>query len=325
MPLHAAEHFYIVTEPIDGLPRDLPVMRVPDECAYYKEDAGKLMLGAFEPKAKPWGMAAASRGLRFDAARRHGPFRAGAGPAPSPACRCSRPPASAVLQRPGKLHPDNRYYLGEAPFGEEPLCRLRLQLHRHPVVGRRRQGAGRVDQGRPPADGWPTSTSAASTLPVQPRYLHDRTTESLGLLYAMHWPYRQVETARGARRSPFHDAYVALGACLGEVNGWERPNWLRPKASKPAYEYSYGRQNWFPAPMPRPKPRRCATVALFDQSSFAKFRVEGRDASRCSNRVSANVDVEPGPHRLHPMAQRARRHRGRPDRHAAVREPSSWW
>ena len=77
------------------------------------------------------------------------------------------------------------------------------------------------------------------------RYLHDRTVETLGLLYAMHWPYYQYQSARGARRTPLHDRLVAAGACMGETAGWERPNWFAAPGSAPRYEYSYGRQNWF--------------------------------------------------------------------------------
>jgi heterotetrameric sarcosine oxidase gamma subunit len=126
------------------------------------------------------------------------------------------------------------------------------------------------------------------------RYLHDRTTESLGLLYAMHWPYRQVETARGVRRSPFHDEWVRLGACMGEAAGWERPNWFAPEGVAPAYDYSFGRQNWFAYAQAEAEALR-DDVVVFDQTSFAKFRVEGREACAVLDRISANaVDVESG-------------------------------
>ena len=126
------------------------------------------------------------------------------------------------------------------------------------------------------------------------RYLHDRTVETLGLLYAMHWPYYQYRTARGARRSVLHDRLVAAGACMGETAGWERPNWYAAPGTTPQYEYSYGRQNWFEACRDECLAVRDA-VALFDQASFAKFIVQGRDACRILNHMStANVDVEVG-------------------------------
>jgi 4-methylaminobutanoate oxidase (formaldehyde-forming) len=126
------------------------------------------------------------------------------------------------------------------------------------------------------------------------RYLHDRTVETLGLLYAMHWPYYQYQTARGARRTALHDRLIAAGACMGETAGWERPNWFAPKGVEPRYEYSYGRQNWF---------EHCGTecravrdaVALFDQTCFAKYLVQGRDACTVLNQLStSNLDVAAG-------------------------------
>ena len=118
-------------------------------------------------------------------------------------------------------------------------------------------------------------------------YLHDRTVESLGLLYAMHWPYRQPETARGVRRSPVHDRLAARGACFGETAGWERPNWFAPDGVSPAYEYSYGRQNWFEYSADEHHAVR-TDIGLFDQTSFAKFRLEGPDAERVLNQICAN-------------------------------------
>jgi 4-methylaminobutanoate oxidase (formaldehyde-forming) len=118
------------------------------------------------------------------------------------------------------------------------------------------------------------------------RYLRNRTVESLGLLYAMHWPYRQADTARGVRKSALHDRLLAAGACFGEVAGFERPNWFAPPGVTAAYEYSYGRQNWFEYSGAEHRAVREA-VGLFDQSSFAKFVVEGRDAEAVLNRISA--------------------------------------
>jgi len=126
------------------------------------------------------------------------------------------------------------------------------------------------------------------------RYLHDRSVEALGLLYAMHWPFRQVETARGVRRSPVHDRLVGLGACHGEGGGWERPNWYAPEGVEPVYEYTYGRQNWFEHSAA--EHRACREgAAYFDQTSLAKLLVQGPDACGVLNRISsADVDVEPG-------------------------------
>jgi 4-methylaminobutanoate oxidase (formaldehyde-forming) len=129
---------------------------------------------------------------------------------------------------------------------------------------------------------------------INRKYLRARVSESLGLLYATHWPFRQYETARGVRKSTLHDRLAAAGACFGEAFGWERANWYAPAGARPRYQYSYGRQNWFEPSANEHRAVRTA-VGLFDQSSFAKFRLEGRDAAGVLNRVCANdVAVAPG-------------------------------
>jgi len=296
VPLHAAEHFYIVTEPIAGLPSGLPVLRVQDECAYYKEDAGKILMGCFEPVAKPWGMQGIPAEFCFDtlpedyehfepiltAATRRVPLLADAG-------------IQLFFNGPESFTPDDRYYVGETPEVKDLFVATGFNSVGIAASG----GAGKVvaqwilDR-RPPMD--LADVDIRRVMPYQrnKRYLHDRTVETLGLLYAMHWPYYQYQTARGARRSPLHDRLVAAGACMGETAGWERPMWFAAPGSAPRYEYSYGRQNWFEACR-----RECLAlqtgVALFDQASFPKFLVQGPDACRVLNHLStANVDVEPG-------------------------------
>ena len=126
------------------------------------------------------------------------------------------------------------------------------------------------------------------------KYLHDRTVESLGLLYAMHWPFRQPETARGVRKSALHDRLAARGACFGEVAGWERANWFAPEGVEAVYQYTYGKQNWLPHSGAEHTAVREA-VGMFDQSSFGKYLVEGPDAMAVLNRICANdVDVPVG-------------------------------
>ena len=160
-------------------------------------------------------------------------------------------------------------------------------------------GAGRVladciSTGRPLRDMWDVDLRRALPFQTNGRYLRARVSESLGLLYAMHWPFRQYESGRGVRRSPFHDRLAARGACHGEAFGWERPNWYATPGAEPRYEYSFGRQNWFDLSAEEHRAVR-EGVGLLDQTSFAKFRLQGRDAAQVLGRVSANdVDVPPG-------------------------------
>ena len=296
IPLHACEHFYLVTEPIEGLPASLPVLRDQDRCIYVKTEAGRLLVGAFEPVAKPYGMGGLPTDqpfLQLDEDWEH--------LAPVYEAACERIPILAdvgirlFFNGPESFTPDDRYLLGETP-----------ELRNHWVatgfnsIGMQSAGgAGKVlaewiVNGRPPMDLWDVDVRRMQSFQTNSRYLHDRSIEALGLLYAMHWPFRQVETARGVRRSPVHDRLVALGACLGEGGGWERPNWYAPEGVEPVYEYSYGRQNWFEHSAA--EHRACREgAAYFDQTSLAKLLVQGPDACAVLNRISsADVDVEPG-------------------------------
>jgi 4-methylaminobutanoate oxidase (formaldehyde-forming) len=296
IPLHACEHFYLVTEPIPDLPSGLPILRDTDNCIYVKTEAGRLMVGAFEPVAKPYGMGGLPTDqpfLQLDEDWEH--------LAPVYEAACERIPILAdvgirlFFNGPESFTPDDRYLLGETP-----------ELRNHWVatgfnsIGMQSAGgAGKVlaewiVNGRPPMDLWDVDVRRMQPFQTNSRYLHDRSIEALGLLYAMHWPFRQVETARGVRRSPVHDRLVALGACLGEGGGWERPNWYAPEGVEPVYEYTYGRQNWFEHSAA--EHRACREgAAYFDQTSLAKLLVQGPDACAVLNRISsADVDVEPG-------------------------------
>ncbi len=289
VPLHAAQHFYIVTEPMEGLHSNLPVLRDPDGCAYFKEDAGKLLVGWFEPVAKPWGMKGIPETFSFeslpDDLEHIEPLLAAA---------MHRTPAlektgiNLFFNGPESFTPDDRYLLGETP----EVRNLFVAAGFNSIGIQSAGGAGKVLadwmlDGHPPMDLWDVDIRRVMPFQRNRRYLRDRTVESLGLLYAMHWPFRQPETARGVRRSILHDRLAAHGACFGEAAGWERPNWYAPAGVKAEYEYSYGRQNWFDYSAAEHQAVR-NTVGIFDQSSFAKFVVQGPDAEAVLNRISAN-------------------------------------
>ena len=301
VPLHACEHFYIVTEGIEGLQNNLPVLRVPDECAYYKEDAGKIMLGAFEPNSKPWGMNGIPEDFEFDSlpedfdhfepilekAIDRLPVLADAG-------------IQTFFNGPESFTPDDRYILGEAPEVKNFFVAAGFNSVGIQSAG----GAGMVlaewmDKGNAPMDLWDVDIRRMQPFQVNRKYLHDRVSETLGLLYADHFPYRQFETGRHIRRSPIHHRLEEQGACFGEVNGWERANWFLPKAEQDAgkkaeYEYSWKRQNWFDYNAAEHKAIR-ENVGMFDMSSFGKIMVMGRDAEAVLQRVACNdVAVENG-------------------------------
>jgi 4-methylaminobutanoate oxidase (formaldehyde-forming) len=296
VPLHACEHYYVLFENVAGLQKDMPVLRDYDACTYYKYDAGKLMVGAFEPQARPWGMNGIPEDFSFDEIP--GNFEH------------MEPVLEQAMQRvpalqdagiktffcgPESFTPDVRYHLGEAP--EIKNCFVAAGLN---SIGLQSAGgigkvlAEWIRDGRPPADLWEVDVRRAMPFQGNRNYLRERVTESLGLLYATHWPFRQYETARGVRKSPLYDRLCAAGACHGEAFGWERPNWYAPEGTAPEYEYSYFRQNWFEHSAREHQAVR-EGVGLFDLSSFAKFRLEGPDAVDVLNRIAANdVDVKPG-------------------------------
>jgi 4-methylaminobutanoate oxidase (formaldehyde-forming) len=301
IPLHACEHFYIVTEGIDGLKANLPVLRVPDECAYYKEDAGKIMLGAFEPVSKPWGMDGIPEDFEFESlpedfdhfepilekAVERLPILGTAG-------------IQTFFNGPESFTPDDRYILGEAPEVKNFFVAAGFNSVGIQSAG----GAGMVlaewmNKGNAPMDLWDVDIRRMLPFQTNRRYLKDRVTETLGLLYADHFPYRQFESSRNIRRSPIHHRLEAAGACFGEVNGWERPNWFLPKSEQkagkpPAYEYSWKRQNWFDYNAAEHKAVR-EKVGFFDLSSFGKIMVMGRDAEAVLQLIACNdVAVEPG-------------------------------
>lgn len=295
VPLHACEHFYLITEPIAGLGH-LPVLRVPDECAYYKSDAGKMMIGAFEPKAKPWGMAGIREDFEFDTlpedwdhfqpiledAMHRMPLFQTAG-------------IHTFFNGPESFTPDDRYYLGEAP----ELGGYWVAAGYNSVGIASSGGAGMalahwITEGEAPFDLWEVDIRRAQPFQKNRRYLKERVSETLGLLYADHFPYRQMATARGVRRTPLHEHLKARGAVFGEVAGWERANWFAEPGQARAYQYSWQRQNWFDNQRAEHMAVRTG-VGLFDMTSFGKIRVEGRDACRFLNHLCANeMDVAVG-------------------------------
>ena len=285
VPLHACEHFYIVTEPIKGLTQ-MPVLRVPDECAYYKEDAGKMLLGAFEPVSKPWGMDGIPADFEFDqlpedfdhfepileAAVNRLPMLAEAG-------------IHTFFNGPESFTPDDAYHLGLAP----ELDNFWVAAGFNSIGIQSAGGAGMalaawMDTGEKPFDLGDVDIARNAPFQGNKTYLFERSKETLGLLYADHFPFRQKATARGIRRSPFHEHLKTQGAVFGEAAGWERANWFADPGQTREYEYSWKRQNWFENSAREHRAVR-ENVGMYDMTSFGKLRVEGPDAESLLNYV----------------------------------------
>ena len=285
VPLHACEHFYIVTENIPQLTQ-MPVLRVPDECAYYKEDAGKILLGAFEPNAKPWGMTGIPDSFEFDqlpedfdhfepileAAVNRMPMLAEAG-------------IHTFFNGPESFTPDDAYHLGLAP----EMDNVWLAAGFNSIGIQSAGGAGMalaqwMTDGEKPFDLGDVDISRMQPFQGNKTYLFERSKETLGLLYADHYPYRQKATARGVRRTPFHHHLKEQGAVFGELAGWERANWFANEGQARAYQYTWKRQNWFENSAAEHRAIR-ENVGMYDMSSFGKIRVEGPDAEAFMNYV----------------------------------------
>ena len=299
VPLHAAEHMYLVTNLMEGVPHDMRSLRDPDEQIYFRrdiEDKGALLMGGFESVAKPWGMDGIPEDYSFSVLEpdwehfkvfwENAVYRVPA----MEAAGINRFYVSAE-----SFTPDNRYLMGEAP--ELRNFYVAAGLNSTGIAAGAGVGKAMAEwmvEGHPTMDLTEVDIRRFHGFQNNATYLHDRTVEGVGLLYGMHWPQIQNETARPARRSPLHDRLAARGACFGAVAGWERANWFAPEGVEPKYEYSYGRQNWFPYSAEEHRAVREA-VGLFDQTSFAKFLLQGRDAEAVLQRICAgDVAVPPG-------------------------------
>ena len=295
VPLQACEHFYIVTDTIDGLTQ-LPVLRVPEEHAYYKEDAGKFLLGAFEPESKPWAVDGIPDDFEFDQlqedfdhfepilekAIERMPLLAEAG-------------IHTFFNGPESFTPDDAYHLGLAPEMDNFWVAAGFNSIGIQSAG----GAGMalaawMDTGEKPFDLGDVDISRMQPFQGNKRYLEARSKETLGLLYADHFPFRQKATARGVRRTPFHQHLLDQGAVMGEIAGWERANWFANEGQKPEYEYSWKRQNFFDNVAAEHNAVR-NNVGMYDMTSFGKLRVEGRDAMVFMNYIGGgDYDVPVG-------------------------------
>jgi glycine cleavage system aminomethyltransferase T len=297
VPLHSCEHFYVVTEQIDGVHRDLPILRDPDGYTYFKEEVGGLVVGGFEPDAKPWVAPDALPypfefqllgedwdhfSVLMESAQLRIPALNDAG-------------IKMFYNGPESFTPDNQFILGEAP----ELRNFFVGAGFNSVGIASAGGAGRalaewILAGDPGTDLSAVDIRRFARFNGNNRWLRDRVGEILGLHYAIPWPNREHETARPFRRSPAHHLLKQAGACFGSKMGWERANFFAPPGESPVIEYSWGKQNWLPWSAAEQRAAR-QDVALFDQTSFSKYLLTGPDAESALQWLcTADVAVEPG-------------------------------
>ena len=296
IPLQAAEHYYLVSEPIEGVHNMLPILRDPGRAAYAREEAGKIMLGFFEPVAAPWAVDGIPKQFCFDEIQpdweRMEPYLEN-GMARLPILMDSG--IRQFFCGPESFTPDHNYLMGRAPYVKNLFVACGFNSLGILSGG----GAGKVmaewiAEGVQPMDIWDVDIRRVHHFHNNKNYVVDRTVESLGIAYQMHWPNRQWETARDVKQSILHDRLKAVGACFGESAGWERPNWYAEAGQEPQYEYDFHRQNWFNNNAAEHHAVR-NEVGLFEQSSFSKILVQGRDAENVLNRLAtSNMSVPSG-------------------------------
>ena len=297
IPLQAAEHYYLITEPIAGLAASFPVIEDPASFGYFREEVGGLMIGLFETVCAPWRI----EGVPDDASflelpsdwERMGPYVEAA---------MHRVPVSLTsgvrkfFCGPESFTPDLQPIFGEAPELRNYFVAAGLNSIGILTAGGLGQALAHwIVHGRPDIDITGINIDRLHAYQANPEYRRTRTMESLGMVYQCHYPTRSMQTARGARKSPLHERLERKGAYFRDVSGWEGADWYAPPGTAPSVEkLSWGRQSWFPYWQAEHRAAR-EGVILMDMSFMSKFVVQGRDAGRLLNWISANdVDAKPG-------------------------------
>ncbi|MBK6745618.1 FAD-dependent oxidoreductase [Ottowia sp.] len=295
VPLYSAEHFYIVTGKIPGVHPMLPVMRDPDGYIYYKEEVGGLVMGGFEPQAKPWAMDPIPSTFQFELLGEDwDQFEILMTNAMHRTPCLETAEIKMLLNGPESFTPDGNFILGEAPELRNYFVCAGFNSAGIANSG----GAGRlmaewIVGGEPSMDLWEVDIRRFGAFTGNRRALSERTGETLGLHYAMRWPRQELETARPLRTSPLYDTLLGKGAEFGSKNGWERANYFKPAGvSRP--DYTLGSPGWLPWMQAEQQATREA-VAIYDQTSFSKLLLQGRDALALLQRLCANeMDVPAG-------------------------------
>jgi 4-methylaminobutanoate oxidase (formaldehyde-forming) len=289
LPLFAAEHMHMTTNPIEGTYKGMPYLRDMDGYIYIKEEMGGLLMGGFEPVAKPWGMDGIPDNFQYTQLQEDwDQFEIFMQSAVKRVPAFADAEVNSLTTVPESFTPDTAYMLGEVPGVNNLFVATGMNSVGITSAG----GAGRalaqwVDQGYPEEDLWAVDVRRFYGWQHNSAYLHDRVIEAVGNLYADHWPFKQPETARNVRQTPFHDRLAARGACFGVVAGWERANWFAPEGVKAEYQYSWGRQNWFDYSAAEHMAIR-ENVGVYDLSSMAKYLVQGRDALKTLQFICCN-------------------------------------
>jgi len=298
VPLYPNEHFYIITEPMKDLPKDLPVLRDYNACLYLKEDAGKMLVGIFEPNAKPAFMESGKVPNDFSFGEFPDDFDHFEPYLEKSFHRLPMLETAGIrkfFSGPESFTPDTQYLLGETKEVKNLFACGGFNSIGIASSG----GAGRVTaewmmNGHINEDLFSLDIKRFQKFHSSKKFITERVTETLGDLYGMHWPYKQHQTSRNEKLLPYHDELKKAGACFGVAGGFERPMWYALNGKEAKYEYSFNYQNWYPSAEFETKNAR-KNVGLFDFSTFSKFDLKGEKTHSELQRIStANIKNEIG-------------------------------
>ena len=296
VPLYPAEHFYVVTEPLKEATSDLPVLRDTDGHVYIKEDAGKFLVGAFEPWGKAISIEKLPKNVPFiELPEDWDHFELPYSKAMELLDPLNEVGISKFFNGPESFTPDLLFALGEVPGIQN--CYISAGYNSEGIefgAGAGRALAEWIVEGSPTMDLSSVDIARFHSFQNNRNYLHERIPEILGLHYKPHWPHYQKITSRGVRQSNLHDRWKKLGASFGEAMGWERPMWFAQNGQSTDNIYSHTKPNWFEATARECKAARESAI-IIDQTSFGKHLIQGNDSLSFLQRTcSSNVDVPIG-------------------------------
>jgi len=290
VPLQAIEHAYLISEPFEGVSRDLPIFEDPDRFAYYREEVGGLMVGLFEPVAAPWSLDKIPDDFSFGEIPsnwdRLGPFLEYA---MEILPGLENVGIRKLFTGPESFTPDNGFLMGEAP----ELVNFFVAAGFNSLGILTGGGAGSIIanwivDGVAPIDVTGVDIARLNKFQTNRPYLAERSVELLGRLHSTgSWPHSHPTTARNVRRSVIHERLEAAGAHFSESSGWENTSWFAPADAEIEFKLTYARPDWFEFHAAEHRAVREA-VGLFDMSSMSKFFVQGPDAEATLNRISGN-------------------------------------
>ena len=295
VPLHACEHFYVVTDKLEGIHGKVPVLRDPDQQAYYREWGGGIVVGGFELNAKPCFLKGPPEDFEFqlleDDFEHFYPVIEGAFEA-MPVLQNTK--IREMVNGPESFTPDNQYILGESP--ECSNFWVAAGMNSSGIASS--TGAGWAlakwmthPMQQPPFDLSAVDIKRFGHFANSQNFVRTRSTETLGNHYTIPYPRGEGQLGRPLRVSPLYKSFKQSGAVFGNKFGWERVNYFNTETLKSDGIPSFQKPSW-QAVVDAEVIHTTEKCSIFDVSSFAKFTVQGKDAETFCKFVCGDVDID---------------------------------